>query len=235
LLIQRGSLVRLPSPRIERVGSLLVVRDDLIPGGTKRRVLPGLLESGVEYVYPSPAYGYAQIALAYACRDVGSTATIFTAKRSTMHPRTMEAWKAGARIVKVANGYLSNVKAKAKAYCEATGATLMPFGFDDARFRDALAGIARSLDVNPTEVWTAAGSGTLSRALQAAWPSARFFAVQVGMEPTIGKAKHLKAPERFEDDAKIKPPFPSCSNYDAKVWRFMGHASPGALFWNVAA
>jgi hypothetical protein len=44
------------------------------------------------------------------------------------------------------------------------------------------------------------------------------------------------APEKFEQDAKVKPPFPSCSNYDAKAWRFIQeYARPGALFWNVAA
>lgn len=31
------------------------------------------------------------------------------------------------------------------------------------------------------------------------------------------------------------PPFPSLSEYDAKVWRFIKqYASKGALFWNVA-
>jgi hypothetical protein len=45
-----------------------------------------------------------------------------------------------------------------------------------------------------------------------------------------------RAPERFEDEALEPPPFPSCSNYDAKAWRFIRrHAEAGALFWNVAA
>lgn len=52
-------------PVIERFGKILVVRDDLVPGGTKARVLPDLLRGGQEYVYASPAYGYAQIALAH--------------------------------------------------------------------------------------------------------------------------------------------------------------------------
>jgi hypothetical protein len=226
----------LPSPTIERHGKILVVRDDLVPGGTKARVLPSLLSSGIEYVYASPAYGYAQIALGHACGAVGSRATIFTARRNDPHPRTLEAKRAGAKVVMVPNGYLSVVQAKAKAYCEATGARLMPFGFDTPAFLDALAAVARSMSVSPAEVWTVAGSGTLSRALQAAWPSTRFHAVRVGREPSIGRARLHVAPEPFEKDAKIKPPFPSCSNYDAKAWRFIArHASPDALFWNVAA
>jgi hypothetical protein len=90
--------------------------------------------------------------------------------------------------------------------------------------------------VKPREVWTVAGSGVLSRALQLAWPSARFFAVQVGAVPIAGCAAVVKAPERFEQDAKLRSPFPSCSNFDAKASRFIRQrATPGALFWNVAA
>jgi hypothetical protein len=226
----------LPLPRIDRVGKILVVRDDLVPGGTKRRILPGMLLGGQEYVYASPAYGYAQIALAHACRDVGSSATVFTAKRQVLHPRTLEARAAGAKVVKVPTGYLSNVQAKARAYCEATGAIMLPFGMDAPEFRSGLTDIARRLDVTPDEVWSVAGSGVLTRSLQAAWPYARFHAVQVGKPPVIGRASLLKAPELFEDDARIRPPFPSCSNYDAKAWRFIAaSARPGALFWNVAA
>lgn len=225
----------LPPPVLEEWGDLLVVRDDLIPGGTKRRVLPGFLDPGREYVYASPAYGYAQVALAYACRDVGSRATIFTARRKRLHPRTDEARRAGAKVVLVATGYLSNVQAKTRAYATAVGAVGLPFGFDSDGFRDRLAAIARNLGLQPREVWTVAGSGTLSRSLQMAWPDALFYAVRVGKPPDLGRAHCYQAPEDFEQDAQLRPPFPSCSNYDAKAWRFLAkHARPGALFWNVA-
>jgi hypothetical protein len=227
----------IPMLKIERINGILVVRDDAVPGGTKRRVLPELLAGSTEYVYASPAYGYAQVALAHACNDVGSRATIFTAKRRDLHPRTIEAKRAGARIVLVPTGYLTNVQSKAERYCEATGATLLPFGFDSPEFRTRLSAIARSIDVHPEEVWTVAGSGTLTRALQAVWPYARFHAVQVGRPPIVGRASLHVAPEPFERDAAIKPPFPSCSNYDAKAWRFLQAEGPRpvTLFWNVAA
>jgi hypothetical protein len=223
-------------PVIEQHSGIYVVRDDLIAGGTKRRVLPRLLIGADEFVYASPAYGYAQVALAHACAAQGVQATVFTAKRKELHLRTQEAKRAGARIVMVPTGYLSNVQSKACAYCEATGATLLPFGLDTPAFLDALAGVASALDIQPAEVWTVAGSGVLSRALQLAWPHAAFHAVQVGKAPHIGKARLWVAPEQFEDDARVKPPFASCSNYDAKAWRFIQqYATPGALFWNVAA
>jgi cysteine synthase len=187
-------------------------------------------------VYASPAYGYAQIALAHTCQAQGKQATVFTAKRNQLHPRTLEAKRAGAKVVQVPHGYLSNVKAKAKGYANASGAALLPFGFDFPEFLEALAAVALSLPVTPREVCTVAGSGTLSRALQMAWPEARFYAVQVGATPQAGRAEVIVSPEKFENDARERPPFPSCSNYDAKAWRFVErHASDGALFWNVAA
>jgi hypothetical protein len=223
-------------PLIQEIDNLLVVRDDLLPGGTKRRALPVLMKGSSEYVYASPVYGYAQVALAHVARESGKRATVFCAKRSVRHPRTLEAQAAGTRIIEVPCGYMSVLKARAGEYCAVTGAELLPFGLDTPAFIDALAGIARGLKVSPHEVWTVAGSGVLSRALQLAWPGARFFAVQVGAVPNAGRAGIIKAPERFEQDAKLRPPFPSCSNFDAKAWRFIRQwAAPGALFWNVAA
>jgi hypothetical protein len=227
----------LPPPPIENHNGILVVRDDLVLGGTKRRILPHLLRGNNEFVYASPAYGYAQIALAYACREIGAIATIFTARRNVLHPRTQEAARAGATIVLVPTGYLSNVQAKAREYCHNFGATLLPFGLDCPAMVESIANMASYLPICPAEVWTVAGSGTLTRGLQAAWPQATFFAVQVGRTPNAGKARVFIAPEKFEEDAKgTRPPFPSCSNYDAKAWRFiLEYASKGALFWNVAA
>lgn len=226
----------IPHPILEEIQNVLVVRDDLIAGGTKVRAIESLMNGKQEYVYASPASGYAQIALAIGCASKGKQATIFTAKRKEMHKRTVQAKRAGAKIVQVPCGYLTNVQAKAQAYAELTGACLLPFGFDSQEIRDALASVAADLKINPKEVWTVAGSGTLTRALQQAWPLADFRAVRIGRQPDAGSAVVYEAPEAFDVDAKKPPPFPSCSNYDAKAWQFIKqHASPGALFWNVAA
>jgi hypothetical protein len=216
---------------------VLVVRDDGFPGGTKARVLPQIFRPGArEYVYASPAYGFAQVALAYAARQAGKRATIFVAKRNALHPRTAAAQAAGARIVEVPAGYLTVVTSRARAYAAIAGAEVLPFGLDTPEFLHALANLARALRVSPREVWTVAGSGVLTRSLQLAWPHAVFHAVQIGAESDIGRARRWVAPERFEQEAEAPPPFPSCGNYDAKAWRFVrANAAPGALFWNVAA
>jgi len=230
--------VTLPAPVLEEVEGFLVVRDDLVPGGTKRRVLEPLVAASParEFVYASPAYGYAQVALAHACAAAGKRATVFVAQRKALHPRTAEAQAAGARLVEVPHGYLTHVQVRARASARVTGAELLPFGMDTPEFIEALAGIAKALPVEPREVWTVAGSGVLTRALQQAWPEAVFHAVRIGHTPDAGRATLWRAPERFEQAAKTRPPFPSSDNYDAKAWRFLRQwGRPGALFWNVGA
>ena len=221
--------------RIEEHEGIVVVRDDFISGGTKTRVVPILFDDRKEYVYASPVQGYAQVALAYCAREHGKRTTIFCAARKTRHPRTLEAIAAGAKVVEVGPaGYMSVVRKRAADYCRISGARLLPFGLDTPAIRAAIADVARQID-EPAEVWTVAGSGTLSLSLQQAWPNARFHAVRIGAEPSVGRAKLWTAPEKFDDPAKMPPPFPSCANYDAKAWRFIRqHSSPGSLFWNVA-
>jgi hypothetical protein len=232
--------VEVPGLRVDEIEGIRVVRDDLVLGGTKRRVLERLLaESEADhFVYASPAYGFAQIALAYAARAVGKRATVVVAGRKHHHPRTQMAIEAGAEIIEVAKGgYLSVVQKRARDFAAEAGAELLPFGLDSEGFIASLAELARSIEgPAPTEIWSVAGSGVLTRALQRAWPGAAFHAVQIGKKPDAGHATLHVAPEKFEADAQEPPPFPSCGNYDAKAWRFIKEqASPGALFWNVGA
>jgi len=223
-------------PVISEHEGFLVVRDDLIAGGTKTRALPVLIGNAAEYVYASPVCGYAQVALAVIARQMSKRATVFCAGRQERHSLTLEAERNGARICEVSPGYMTVVRARAKQYCLETGAVLLPFGLDDESFIRALADVARGLPVKPSEVWCATGSGVLIRALQLAWPEAQFHGVRVGAEPDAGSATIYQAREKFDNPAKTRPPFPSCVNYDAKVWQIMkAHAKPGALFWNVAA
>ena len=93
--------------------------------------------------------------------------------------------------------------------------------------------------IEPDEVWCASGSGVLARALAKAWPKARRHVVQVGrrLEPNevAGATIHVY-PLPFGREAKSKPPFPSDPHYDAKAWEIC-RARKGAgkvIMWNVA-
>jgi hypothetical protein len=240
-LRQFGSVI-LPVPVVMQHGGISVVRDDLLTGGTKRRSIPVFFEDDVdEYVYASPVQGAAQIALALTARELRKHATVFCAKRAKMHQNTLDIIGYGAKVVEVPMGFLSNVTAKAVDYCANTGAKLLPFGLDDERAVEAIADAARSIGIQPKEVWSITSSGVLSRGLQRAWPDAMIFGVQVGHEPSAtqrGRAMVYIAPEKYDKPAKLLPPFPSCATYDAKAWQFIvQHAtkSPDTLFWNVSA
>ena len=124
----------LPVPIIEQHTGIVVVRDDLLPGGTKMRAILPLMQAQAagEFVYASPAQGYAQVAMAHCARLLGRRATVFTAARQQPHMLTVAAAQAGANIITVPFGYLSVVQARARAYAAERGAFLVPFGADDA-------------------------------------------------------------------------------------------------------
>lgn len=233
-----GGLITLPAPQLVAHGRITVLRDDLIEGGTKVRVAPALLGESDEWVFAGPAQGYAQLALAIACEQAGKRAVFFTAARKTPHPLTAQAMRHGLRVVNVPYGRISNVQAKARAYCEMTGARFVELGLLLPGMEQALTQLARSLPIQPREVWVTAGSGTLTRACATAWPHADIHAVQVGMQPHLPPRARLHlAPEQFHEPARGPlPPFPSARCYDAKAWQFVARLArrdPRTLFWNV--
>jgi hypothetical protein len=102
----------------------------------------------------------------------------------------------------------------------------------------AIAKVALSLKVRPTQVWCAMSTGVLSRGLQLAWPGAQHFGVAVARNIKAGErgqAAIISHPLPFLRDAKVLPPFPSARNYDSKCWEYIERdAVNGALMWNVA-
>jgi Pyridoxal-phosphate dependent enzyme len=227
-------------PRLVEHDGVLVVRDDLFDGGTKARFLGLLFDGTDELVYASPAEGGAQTALATVAVQLGKRATIFVAKRAQPHARVRMAKRLGAKIMQVSPGYLSTVQARAREYCQQTGARLVPFGIDLPEAIAAIAQSAHALDIEPDEVWCAAGSGVLARGLAMAWPQARRHVVQVGRElsaaDVVAGATIHKHPLAFGQEARSKPPFPSDPHYDAKAWeQCAARKGPGrVVFWNVA-
>jgi 1-aminocyclopropane-1-carboxylate deaminase/D-cysteine desulfhydrase-like pyridoxal-dependent ACC family enzyme len=227
------------APQVIEHDGVLVVRDDLFAGGTKARFLPLLFENADEVVYASAAEGGAQTALATVAAQLGKRATIFVARRAQPHPRALMAKRLGAKVLQVSPGYLSTVQARAREYSRQAGARLAPFGVDIPEAIESIAEAARSIEVEPDEVWCASGSGVLARGLASAWPNARRHVVQVGRTLTAnevaGATIHVY-PLPFGREAKTKPPFPSDPHYDAKAWeKCVAQTARGrVLFWNVA-
>ena len=233
-----------PSPVLEKHEGFVIVRDDLLGGGSKIRFADYLISSNPqieEWVYgSSPATGYAQISLGHLCKKHSKKAVVFMANREVekRHLYKLEAINMGVDMRWVPNGMLSVTEKRARDYVSdsPTSRRLLPIGFDHPSVLASVIHVAQSMDVEPTEVWTVGSSGTLTRGLQLAWPNASFHCVTVGHAGDYGRAKKYVCKIPFNKETKVLPPFPSAPTYDAKAWEFMlKHASPGALFWNVGS
>jgi hypothetical protein len=225
--------------------SFKVVQEARLPGGTKQRALIPLTwgHSASEFVYPGPNQGFAQVALAHSAKLAGKKATLFLASRS--HRNTQRAEGLGARVKEVEHGTIQNLTQRATQYCADTGAELLELGMHSGGFvwlmhQQLSERIREVFGEPPQRVWVAAGSGTLLTALRHLWPQTEFMVVQVGRTVAEEQLSGLNgrlfvAPEKFQEEAKDPPPYPSNPNYDAKVWQFVRlHGKEGDVIWNVA-
>lgn len=230
-------------PVIEEHAGVSVLRDDLLPGGSKSRFLPFLIGKAEEVVFGGPFCGGAPLALSVVGQELGVRVTLFYAKRNRLHPRQALALSHGATIYQVPFGYMTNVQVKAKRYAESKGALFLPLGFDlpeaSAPFVEVMAGVRRKLG-SPDQVWCATGSGMLARCLGAAFPESQIMGVAVGLKSRWSKQEFpanvrlIDPGIEFAQETKASAPFPSCPNYDRKAWAICAREHRGrALFWNV--
>jgi hypothetical protein len=234
------------APTVEVHGGIIVVRDDLYPGGTKARFIPKLFGNYEEVVYASPTCGGAQYALALVGQQLAKRVTIFTSKRKELHPRSRMAQLAGAKIEQCLPGYMAVLQKRAREYVAMEGwkRLLLPFGLDVPEAAAVIAEAAVMARIkSPDQVWCAAGSGVLARGLMLAWPDAEFNVVQVGHaleEKDVPGAIIWKFPIPFEKEARMFDgfplPFSSDLHYDAKAWQMCQQHSGNRgtiVFWNV--
>ncbi len=209
-----------PEPVLKEYDGITVVRDDLLPAGSKQRFIDYMIghnDNVGEWVYgSSPRVGYGQVSLAYVASQYGKKSTVFVAKSTELHPNSAKAKKFGAKIIQVPMGFMKVCEARAREYVKENNIrSLVPFGLADGTVFGSIISVARSLPFTPDEgweVWTVAGSGVLNRGLQLAWPKAKFFMISVGHNLTkeeIGCATMIRHPLKFAQQCKIKnrPPF----------------------------
>lgn len=132
-----SNLLELP-PQIRKHERFHVVRDDLLPGGTKRRVLhrlvPGFPED--EIVYPSDPFGHGQYALALACADHQKRCTIISTRptrKSELLYKTHQTPNVQVLFVEHAKHQSSLIEYAAE-YASQNTARLMPIGFSFPEF-----------------------------------------------------------------------------------------------------
>lgn len=232
-------------PIIEEREGVLVVREDLLAGGSKIRFLPHIVGDAKEIVFGGPYCGGAPYALAVWGARTGAKITLFYAKRKELHWRQKAAFRLGADLYQVPAGRLAVVQHRARRYADDFRALFLPLGFDLKHATDPFEEVMRAVRqrVGPVEeVWCATGSGMLARCLGNAFPDAKVFGVIVGLrsrnqaQAFPPNVQLVDCPYAFPEQCP-QAPFPSCRNYDAKAWEAMkaeSRAAPGkALFWNV--
>ena len=238
-------------PIIKKHHGIYVVRDDLLPGGTKSILLSEIHKEHPhikEYVYASPVYGGFQIALSIYCKSHNIKATIFCAKRTKQHANTLKCIENDANVVEVPYGYLSVVEKKAREYCVGKH-DVEKIVFGAATHKNKLIIAQRvqtaikSLHFVPDEIWCAVGSGTLISGILIATnnnmnTNINIVGVQVGAEfkEIHNNLRIIKYPKSFDKESKLKIEFPSMPNYDLKAFELCLKESnkyKKILFWNV--
>lgn len=225
-----------------------VVRDDLLPGGTKQRGI-GVVATYPqnELIYAGPWNGYAQVALSIAGKIYNKTITLFMTRDDYI--TNTRAKMFGGHFKVIPGATLKELRSAAEQYARGQDdRRLMEFGFDSPEFRGelerqiiaALAGVEQVDRDFAQTIWLVAGSGTLLSVLYKVFPRANFAVVQVGKtiwpdQTDPSRTKIYTAPESFYNEAAAPPPFPSAARYDAKVWQFVEqHGQSGDMVWNVA-
>jgi len=232
-------------------GSLWVVRDDLLAGGSKQRAaIPFVtqkLEQGYdELVYASPFAGFEQVALAVACKAVGVRCRLYCESvpwasrfRLQAHAFTQLAEAHGA-TVELSHGFAAAESRAVYYSVTRPRCAKVPLGFDCAEFRSALASeLGRVLPAlwlqlggPPETLWVALGSGTFARTLrQIIAPQIALRCIDVGVLASddvrlaaiakLPRTRVERAPETFAEPAQFPPPIPSNTHHDAKLWRFL--------------
>lgn len=225
--------------------SVTILRDDLLEGGSKLRVIPFAVGDASEVVFGGPFCGGAPHALSVWGREAQRRVTLFFAKRTGLHARQRAALANGASLQFVSPGYMTVVQKRARDYAQQAGALFLPLGLDVDPAREAMiefAGSVRRAIGTPDQVWCATGSGMLAQVLAAAFPDAEICATSVGLASRHGAQYFpanvclVDAGVPFSRNLAVAAPFPVCGHYEAKAWRRCVAGARGkALFWNVAA
>jgi len=233
-----------PAPLVEDHNGFIVVRDDILGYGSKTRFIDYLVKTeGNEWVFGGAnKVGWGPISLTHVCNLYGKKATFFMAKRKVPTWHQQQVLDLGGTIHWVDNGMLNVTKAKARKYYEEdpVNRRVLPLGLEHPTVLGSIMKVARALNVQPTEIWTVASSGTLSRGLQMAFPDVPVYAVEVGHKMSDyekGRAITMRSSYSYDQpvEEQYLPPYPSEKYYDAKLWQFVvSNGKPGALIWNVA-
>lgn len=239
-------------------------------GGTKQRGIIPFIQHfhkgcGVkEFVYASPAAGFAQVALIESCKILKLQCSIFRVIEEGWARRTPDVqipdWKYGgndawnAHRLYMANTLDEAEKAAQEYIKDKPLSYKIPLGLNEPLYKTCL---KRELEVQwkilcnklgyiPNRLWLPVGSGTLANVFSSIATETQLMCVDVRVLPKndtriqsirqLPNVEYISAVELFSQPVEQEPPIPSNIFYDAKLWRFINKAAnPMDVWWNVAS
>jgi len=231
-------------PPLTKYQHVRVLRGDKISGGLKRPVLEKILPHIAEDIigYPADGKGSAGEALALACKAVHKKLHLLLPEGPL--PNT-ETFKKSINFGHVSFEIILNTHSQVDlvlandAWVNKNNGYSMPIGCRTIDFNEGMQRYI--LDIwehhqlpHDAEVWYAAGSGTLGKAIRTALPRCQLGIANLGF-PQLDLGN--EAVKIFNATTPNKPelPFPVNPDYDARIWpKVLEHASPGAIIINYA-
>jgi hypothetical protein len=228
-----------PPPVIKMHDGVRVVRDDLLVGSKIRG--GDLLVSQIKQktlVYVQPRTGLAGVSLLEVAKRHDKKVKLFmpSSKQISHHQACCIERGADYEFHRIAA--MPNLNAIAKKWAdEQEDAFFIPLGLKHELVTAGFVKVASQIP-EPEEVWTVISTGVLHRALQIAWPNAKFHCVAVSRNmksAEIGHDSIISHPLPFTTAIKEDlPPFPSVNTYDGKCWASIPkNTGRDILFWNV--
>lgn len=219
-----------------------VIRGDLIEGGFKRLAIDGVFKKSSKdnLVFATNSFGFGALALTLSLQHSTKHPIIFLSKSDSMSPNLEWCRQLGATLDFSGHANVADSSAladQARDKYDSESHEVLPLGLENEEVRKRIAVIVKQILPNPPEeIWMAVASGLLIRTIQSVFPSTKFHAVLVkGNNPDIGRAQRHIPEERFDEPAKLIPPYPSAKHYDAKVWRIaIEQGSSQSMIFNVA-
>jgi len=234
-----------PVPRITVHDGIRVVRDDDLVGSKVRGgdcLISSLPDHIDTIVYVQPRTGLAGVSLLDVAKRHGKKVRLFmpSSKRISMHQACCIERGCEYEFHRIAA--MPNLNLIAKKWADAhPNAFFVPLGLKHELVTAGIVKVAYENIEEPDEVYTATSKGVLTRALQIAWPNAKFTSVCVSRNMKAGElgvAEPISEPLAFTASEKKEnlPPFPNIDTYDGKVWKYIPkNSDKDILFWNVGA
>jgi hypothetical protein len=226
-----------PDPVVVVHDGVRVVRDDMIVG-TKTRA-GDLLASKINHetiVYSQPRVGLAGVSLMDVAKHHDKKVVLFMPSCKRISENQACCIERGAIPIFERIAAMPNLNKKAAEWASKNDAFFVPLGLKHELATAGIVHAASKIDP-PEEVYVAISTGVLARALQIAWPKAKFTCVAVARnlkDGELGRAEVISEPADFHTEEKELPPFPTVKTYDAKVWKYIPkNSGRNVLMWNV--